>query len=430
MKRKLVEHLVEIGLVARDDIQRCVLRAKMGRGSVVDEVIERLSIDQRELAEAMAGFWGMEFWKETTLPAAPAWQGVVPRERAEEHGVLPITGDDDQIPRLAIYDVEAAQPVVEEVRGQTGGSPELVLAPRDLVRAEIARHYNSTAVSGVHRLPQKPDQKALMTRETPTAGLDMIDETGQAVMDSGASEAGDMPTRQIDLETDNPFMDLVQKTAQPKTKPQMPSPSPSRPGTGAGDRSKPAELEEAPEDFFSDLDEPAEIDREPQMLEESSVTGGAESSPSDELDEALDDFDAQLGSDESEAEELLMGGGSSVNWGKFDDESEKAAVRLDSHSGEALVGVAEGSKSGLLPSRRGRSGVFEFPDEEPGSDRTLAEVVAQQRKMIRKLEREIKYQKGLMQTLAELLVEARVISRRKLKKSLKAFKEAQRKKYE
>lgn len=443
MQRKLVDHLVETGLVARGDVQRCVLRAKMGKGSVVDEMVERLEVDEGELAAAMAEFWGMECDRGDSLPPAPAWQSTVTRQRAEEHGVLPVEGGDDDGLRLAVYDVDKAQPVVEAVRDETGISPELVLAPRDVVQAEIQRHYNSAALSGVRRMPSKPGEEELMTRKTPTAGVDALDGTeGASTGGSTPSRTDGAPTRQVDLAADNPFMDLVQESAKPNGEPATEPDPDSKPLPKP--EPKPVGVEEAPADFFSDLDEDSVgFDDESESFDDESSGEFDDIVPDDgavdEFDAALQEFDEELGVEESEAEALLMAESSSVNWGDFGDvggQSGPAPAAQEVHPAGSNPGASmtpptmEGSQSGLIPNRRGRSGVFDIPDEGPDGELTLAEVVSQQRKMIRKLEREVAYQKGVMQIMAELLVEARVLSQQKLKKALKAFKEEQRKKYE
>lgn len=73
---------------------------------------------------------------------------------------------------------------------------------------------------------------------------------------------------------------------------------------------------------------------------------------------------------------------------------------------------------------RDPSGFFRLEEESAG-ELTIMEVVDRQRKMIRKLEREVEHQKGILQTMAELLIEARVLSRRKLKARLKALRQQQ-----
>ncbi len=433
MQRKLVDHLIEVGLVEKDDIQRCVLRAKMGNGSVVDEMMERIDVDEQKLASAMAEFWGLECWEKSTLPAAPSWQSTVPKKRAEEHGVLPVAGKDDDVLRLAIYDVDKAKPVVEEVRQTTGVSPELVVARREVVQNEINRHYNTTALSGMFQLPDGRAQAEALTRKTPTAGLGSVDKVAPSALTGAANaQVDDAPTRQIDLSTDNPFMDLVQESAEAK---KREAPTVRQMSAPKAKESRAVEVEEAPEDFFSDLDDP--FDELEPMAEESSEEleiASDDAQMTDGFGGALEDFDAELDADESEVELLTMGTSSSVNWGaygdEYDDHGEAQLAAVKPESGALELSTRTDSHSGLLPKRQSRSGDLGFSEGSPDSDLTLAEVVAEQRKMIRKLEREIEYQKGLLQTLAELLVDARVISRKKLKSSLKAFKEKQRKKYE
>lgn len=413
MKRKLVDHLVETGLVARDDIQRCVLRAKMDKSSVVDEMTQRLDVDQEALARAMAQFWGLECWEESSFDDPHGVATTLPRTEAQAHGVVPVTGDEEGVVRLAVYDVDKARPVVETVRDEMGTAPELIVAPRDVIERRIERHYR--------RREQASDANA--------------DHESDSVHTPQASNSNptDAPTRQVDLETDNPFMDLVDETT-----PHRDSTNESEPKTRVVD------VEEASSDFFDDVEDGGGRESAPKPLEDEVVSesygDAGDDEFGDDFDEALQEFEDDLAPDTADAEELLMETSSSVNWGDFDEgrdsvddtsprESASTPPPTDRVKRQADESVTTDSRSGIFPSDKGRSGVFDFPDDT-APDLTLAEVVERQRKIIGKLEREIEYQKGILQTMAELLVEARVLSRRKLKSRLKAFREEQRKRYE
>ncbi|QDG49838.1 hypothetical protein FIV42_03510 [Persicimonas caeni] len=69
---------------------------------------------------------------------------------------------------------------------------------------------------------------------------------------------------------------------------------------------------------------------------------------------------------------------------------------------------------------------FDLFDEEEGEEpreRTLQEIVSAHEKQLRRLERRVAYQKEVIQVVSELLVEARVISKRELKKRLRALRD-------
>lgn len=74
----------------------------------------------------------------------------------------------------------------------------------------------------------------------------------------------------------------------------------------------------------------------------------------------------------------------------------------------------------------GDSDEFDLFDEEEGEEpreRTLQEIVSSHEKHIRRLEKRVVYQKEVIQVVSELLVEARVISKRELKKRLRALRD-------
>lgn len=419
MKRKLVDHLVNSGVVQRNEVQRCVLRASMNEGSVVDEMTERIAVDQRELAAAMAEFWGIEFW-DRSFDAKNSELHLISQAQARSFGVLPIGGQDGQeILRLAVYDVEKAQPIIEKIRKKTGVSPTLVMAPRKLVEEEVRRHYGKggsedpnahlkkSTKSGhgvVNRKRSRGTRPPRMTRApSQPEGTQTPDEDVVNVNDA-------QPTRQVELVEDNPFMDLVRETTPDKSAPR-----------GTPDQPKTRIIGDGSQDFFDDFgggfDDDDDFDGE-----------------IGDFSEALEEFDAQLTAEiEAEEEDIppLLSTSSSVNWGEFgDDPSDNggAAARSPFHQADTVRSNVVTEESAIFPVDRDQSGFFDFPDEDDDDQLTLAEVVERQRKIIDKLEREINYQKGILQTMAELLVEARVLSRRKLKSRLKAFKKEQRQK--
>ncbi len=416
MKRKLVDHLVNHGIVERNDVQRCVLRASMNEGSVIDEMTERIDVDERELAAAMAEFWGIEFW-DRSFDTKKSNTEVISVEQARSFGVLPVGSDgNERIQRLAVYDVDKARPIIEKIRKKTGVSPTLVMAPRELVEQEVRRHYgvgaptstkgNEKPRSGTgHGVVYKKRSRSGRPSRTTRRPKKVKGATTSPGKDVAAADDA-QPTRQVELGADNPFMDLVRETA------------PDEDATSVGaDQPKTQVIGDGSDDFFADFDDDDD---------------------SDDLTGALDEFDADLDDDPAEKAEdpPMLSTSSSVNWGDFGDSTSRdpssRALVAEASPGfdNSSVGRSESvtEESAIFPVDRDQSGFFSFPDEEEDDQLTLAEVVDRQRKIINKLEREIDYQKGILQTMAELLVEARVLSKAKLKKRLKAFKEEQRRK--
>lgn len=427
MKRKLVDHLVNGGLVERKQVQRCVLRASMNERSVIDEMTEHLDIDQRALASSMAEFWGFEFWDRESVEMTDPKRDVISEQQARNHGVLPVGGQDDVF-RLAVYDVEMARPVIEEIRNESGLSPSIVIAPRKVVEDAIERLYDGASNGGQGSGMLKKTSPGATDAATASRGVlkkkkSPSNSGNTAAKPANADDA--QPTRQVDLATDdNPFMDLVQQTADDSETSIAEESSSIDSSLGESSASIPEDDEEA--DFFGEFQDSDEFR---QMVEES--WSDAEAADDDEgigdVDGALDDFDAELDDMDSAGEETgPLSSSASVNWGEHGDGQSQQEPGMLAGSGRS---GSQSGASGIFPVDRGQSGVFSFSGAEDDEDLTLAEVVDRQRRIIDKLEREIEYQKGILQTMAELLVEARVLSRSKLKKRLKAFKEEQRKRY-
>ena len=432
MKSELVEYLIDSGILERKDIQRCVLRASMKKGSVVSEMIDGFDVDEQNLATTMADYWGLTFSEQASLSVHLDRLGSVPERLARKFGVLPVEDEGDAEFTIAVFDVDRAQPIIEQIRDKTGRVPALVVTTREAIHRQIARHYgggeppqqgestdrdsSSAPAQGVMRKKARTKRPERTTKST-RPGQNDGSQTAE-VVDLGE------PTRQVEVGMDNPFMDLVQQTADPD-------------GTVEVDQD-----EEESDDFFDEFDDESMAeaqpsqDSEPSSMDEDS--GGAVSDVEEEfstgLAEALEEFNADLDSEAEEVEpELIAARSSSLEWGEFQDGDSPLIAGRGSRpdggtSGRTASSAPITEESGVFPVDRNNSGLFDFPEEHEDHGLTLAEVVDRQRRIIDKLEREIEYQKGILQTMAELLVEARVLSKRKLKDRLKSFKDAQRNK--
>ena len=446
MKRQLSDHLVNRGVVTEKEIQRCVLRAGMNERSVVEELTERLDLSEQNLAREMAEFWGFEYWGQPAFEVVQEHREVVSRSQAIRCGVLPVDTGSDAI-SLAVFDVDKARPVIEEVRRSTGHSPSVIIAPRSVVEREIARHYrdDSPAVGVVkrtrhnkrrqsrHEVLNKMPKRSHRGGDEETTVFDPLAELEQPST-VGAVKNDQQPTRQVDLGAiDNPFMDLVQQTATTSSESSL-----GDEATGPASYEGGSEAKEEEFDFFGDIGGDkqgamaASDEEEPSALkheEESDVEEGL-----GDFDSALEAFDAQLDGAESTSDPLLEDS-HSVNWGDYEGDgggdhfgpegSQPIGLGASMTSRPTRRGSQSGA-SGLFPLRRGESGLIRIEHDQ---QLTLAELVERQGKMIERLQREVEYQKGILQNMAELLVEARVLSRAKLKERLKAFKEKQRESY-
>lgn len=67
--------------------------------------------------------------------------------------------------------------------------------------------------------------------------------------------------------------------------------------------------------------------------------------------------------------------------------------------------------------------LFDDKDGDEPRERTLQEIVSAHEKQMRRLQKRLSYQKEVIQVVSELLVEARVVSKRELKKRLRALRD-------
>ncbi|TXD38509.1 hypothetical protein FRC98_06395 [Lujinxingia vulgaris] len=463
MERQLVDHLVAQQVVSRQDIQRCVLRASMSKGSVVEELITRAGVDERQLARAIAEHLGLRVHERPSIQAQPEALALVSSERADEFGVLAITYNEagGEL-EVAVFDADRARPVLQEVREATGISPSLVIAPRSTLEREIFRHYNHDHAAD--KTVAAPVQPPAMARARPPRHMpgDAHEPATRVVHldDSG-------PTRQVDLHAateDNPFFDLVKNARGGGARPSL-SESTS-PGPQPGE-----DFFDGFEDAFTDALEEHQLGKEsaprqtpkpaasalrsgsdagssaragaprgvasssPPSPRRSSGGAGAPERDFGDMAGALNDFDAELDAssdayEQSSSSRLNNSGferrGRTGSHSHYNSRTGSGLIPLDPNQSSA-PGFDSG-ESGLFPIDRQPFGFLDNDDHDGAENEpTLAQVVARQRQHITRLEREVEYQKAILQSLAEMLVEARVLSRRKLKARLKELREKESK---
>jgi hypothetical protein len=145
---------------------------------------------------------------------------------------------------------------------------------------------------------------------------------------------------------------------------------------------------------------------------------------------ALDDFDAYLEDDDDRsADRRERNAASKLGRSKL-NLSGSIAAPADVGAGGGAWGYDQPQVSGVFSrydeeTQDPDSGEFDlFEDEKsaPKPERTLRDVVSAHDKKIRRLNKQLAYQKEIIQVISELLVEARVISRHELKKRLRALR--------
>ncbi|MFP4597222.1 MAG: hypothetical protein ACOC9J_04900 [Persicimonas sp.] len=141
---------------------------------------------------------------------------------------------------------------------------------------------------------------------------------------------------------------------------------------------------------------------------------------------ALEDFDAYLGENDGD---LAGAGGQSPELSRSKANLSNSSFDRSEPSG--AFGFDKPQVSGVFSrydeeTRESDSDEFDLFEEEDGDDphdRTLQDIVNSHEKQIRRLKKQLAYQKEVIQVVSELLVEARVISKRELKKRLRALRQ-------
>jgi hypothetical protein len=327
MDRRLAEHFINTGLVSRQDMQRFILRASMGKTSLVAQLLDAGLIAQQDMAAQLAQFYQVPVLDTPELTADPSALGLLTPQLAQRGGVLPyaFNASKDQV-SVIVADPEAAREILDILKSATGSDPRLVLAPRDWLAQAIQFFYiQNPGRGGTVRTPhyRAPQPAPQAQRPQP-----------QDAMESFLSD-----------------LDGVVRRARPVTSPRIQTPvlEPGRPAalvSGAGD----------------------------EFGEVSSLGPSFWNTP-----------------------------GRKWAWNE-----------------------EQGPPSGeLRASHLGASPSFDLFDEEsePLSEGTIHAVVERQQKQILSLKDELQRQREVIQVLAQMLTEARIISKRELKRRLQVARE-------
>ena len=98
-------------------------------------------------------------------------------------------------------------------------------------------------------------------------------------------------------------------------------------------------------------------------------------------------------------------------WSSFDDAGDDDSPGYDNGFGTAPLGGASEAREGF--------DLFDFKSEVTEGEVTLQQVVERQDKTIQELRRDLQQQREIIQALVDLLGEARVLSKRELKKRVR-----------
>lgn len=465
MDRKLAEHFVDHAVVTRQEMQRCILRASMEKTSVIGELVGLSHVDENEVARHLASYYGYELLEGASIHAQPYALKLLSKELAEANEILPIQIDAvTDVVTLAVSDPLASKEIIASIEASMGKAPTISIVARSKLLREIYRHYR----------PKDNDA-------TPSAiverGLNMP--TPALPPGAGGSAAGKKKdhhqTRQIELDDDddellNPAKQTINGTSAdpislddfdlglkapdpvdygepvdfgfgpggpPKAKVTTPAPKPSAldggrspiPGAGAvsraglsqvgrrGVNASQSSMESVGSGLFA-LEEssPGKAKAKPSR----SAAGTpkpttAKPRESNDIAGALNQFDAFL--DEHKGDESGFGL-AGPNW--------NTPARRPGFASPPGFSVEDSDASSLHSSQGGGEDAFDLFEEPEAPERqvemTLHELVAQNQRTIGRLEREIEHQRNVLQTLSDLLIEARVLSRKQLKDRLLALR--------
>ncbi len=407
MEHQLVEHLVNNDFVSRQEMQRSILRASMRKSSVIEQLLEDEHIDESKLARVMAEYYGYEYLDSVNIDAQPYALKLISGELAEKYGVLPykIDAAREQV-TLAVYDPKIATEVVELLRAATGKEPDIVITARARLQREIFRHYRGTnddatppaavIAAGAKQAEVSLGRHMLDTRELSAISPEMLEERSSPppIPDS---------VKQRSKSNFFGFSDEDQ---------QLSGVLSLSPAAGSRKRTSGGSGEARILKDFQDSGGPTRAI--------SDAIGFQFSSDAVDFAGALDDFDASLKESALSALDSGVGVGS--------DFEQRAGNSFQSHASIRLpIGESETDFRDDPVRKEKSSDKFDLFDEPKKEESvlTLQQIVEQSHQKIRRLEREVEHQRAILQTLADLLVEARVISRKQLKDRLQALRKAE-----
>ncbi len=405
MERQLVEHLVNNDFVSRQEMQRSILRASMRKTSVIEQLLEDEHIDESRLAQLVADYYGYVYLDSVNIDAQPYALKLISGELAEKHGVLPYKVDAarEQV-TLAVFDPTLATEVVDILRAATGKEPEIVITARGRLQREIYRHYRGTnddatppavfQVAGGRQAEETLGRHVMETRELSAISPEMLEERSPPPIPEIVKQRSKSNHFGYNVD-DKQLSGVLSLSPAAGVLKRTPSISDAR--------------------VFNDLQDSGGPTRAV-----SDAMGFQFTSEAVDFAGALDSFDASL----KESAPLAFDSG----FGPGSDLDHRTGNNIQALTNARLPFTDSESDSRIYASRSGKQAdefdLFDEPKKEE-SVLTLQQIVEQSHQKIRKLEREVEHQRAVLQTLADLLVEARVISRKQLKDRLKALRKTE-----
>lgn len=367
MDRRLVDHFVNADLVSRASMQRFILRATRNKTGVLQEILESETLDEQAVANGLSSCYGHELLGDEAFDVDPGAIAMISGKMAKENGVLPVAvTDSGNKVTVAVYDTEGAADVLDTLRTATGNQPRILVATRTLLQDAIDHYYFD-------------EEWALKNDHTgSSAGADSSEE----VADGDSVEILLDEIAEVENEASPPLQ------ASPKHKISPPSPrarsvagKPPAPPARKKPRKRQDSVEKALEDFDS-------------FLDESNYASGAPGIGSG--DDVAND--SQWGSDDHMKAQSGFSGSGAFGIEEPDREFDDEAFASAFH---------DGPDNGQI-----ESGFDLFEPSE--ADSSIESIAVRNEERIQKLRQELKGQREVVSALVDLLVEARVLSRKEL----------------
>ena len=419
MDRRLIDHFVNANVLSRQDMQRVILRASKDKTGLVTQLLDAGLIEDELLAEEISEFYQYELLDSGEFyvdhDALALLTGPIARKAgALAYGFEPGT----ERVYVALFDPHRARDVLEMLESATGQPSLIRVAPRRWLERAIPYYYDQQTNGGEERFVQErtvPDMRAM--------------QPGRANARTGEFGHGDQPHSDI-----HRLPSSGASSRSGRSRPGRSTPGLSNPGLSNPGRSNPG------------LSNPGRSNpgRSNPGRSRGSISRPGRSAPptsSSSIDTALDEFDDFLNDEEPILSPRASfagrpptsgsGSGSHSRPGRGQDPG--ASDFGDLSGGPAFWESEDDNNSrwgwdddpGPEPPKSGDDfSLFDAP-EPPPSDRekTLREIVEMHHDKIRSLKKEAQRQRQVIRALADLLVEARVISRRDLTRRLKKMRD-------
>lgn len=399
MDRRLIDHFVNANLLSRQDMQRVILRASKDKTGVVTQVLDAGLVEDELLAEHIAQFYQYELLDSRDFFVDPGALRLLTENIARKGGALAY-GFEAATGRVlvATYDPGRAREVIQLLESATGLDPLVLIAPRGWLERAIPYYYKTGGDRAVSEDRTIPDMKPLPaqvfnSKKRPKSN-------GRA--SSSSFRGGDRPLTSGGRSRAG--LSSAGRSSMGRSKPGR-----SRASSSTSGARMTSNIDSALDEFEDFLN-----DEEVVMSPRSSFAGRPRSSQKKRPSAARRSRSGRNPNDSD------FGNISSFGPEQWEDPSKSkwSWDDLDESSPPSAPPSRE-----VAPEPQESFSLFEpSAPEHSNTDMTLHEIVEMHHQKIKSLKEEAQRQREVIQALADLLVEARVINRRELKRRLKKMR--------